>query len=166
MNLISLSQTLNLLKKLFLIHVIFLCFMSIFRLVFFLYYSELDSFNSFLFDIIKAFFLGFRVDLTVIGFIQVIPTLALIFLYYLKKESFFKFFNSFLIYYIFICYLIVTILLCADFGFYSYFKDHINVLFFGLFEDDTVALLETFWENYNVFSILGIFFIYLTILFF
>ncbi|WP_419671680.1 hypothetical protein [Aliarcobacter butzleri] len=166
MNLISLSQTLNLLKKLFLIHVIFLCFMSIFRLVFFLYYSELDSFNSFLFDIIKAFFLGFRVDLTVIGFIQVIPTLALIFLYYLKKESFFKFFNSFLIYYIFICYLIVTILLCADFGFYSYFKDHINVLFFGLFEDDTVALLETFWENYNVFSILGIFFIYLIILFF
>ncbi|MFW2605683.1 LTA synthase family protein [Aliarcobacter butzleri] len=166
MNLISLSQTLNLLKKLFLIHVIFLCFMSIFRLVFFLYYSELDSFNSFLFDIIKAFFLGFRVDLTVIGFIQVIPTLALIFLYYLKKESFFKFFNSFLIYYIFICYLIVTILLCADFGFYSYFKDHINVLFFGLFEDDTVALLETFWENYNVFSIFGIFFIYLIILFF
>ncbi|MFW3327919.1 hypothetical protein ACN9JT_05665, partial [Aliarcobacter butzleri] len=95
MNLISLSQTLNVLKKLFFIHVIFLCFMSIFRLVFFLYYSELDSFNSFLFDIIKAFFLGFRVDLTVIGFIQVIPTLALIFLYYLKKESFFKFFNSF-----------------------------------------------------------------------
>ncbi|MFX4233634.1 LTA synthase family protein [Aliarcobacter butzleri] len=166
MNLISLSQTLNLLKKLFFIHVIFLCFMSIFRLVFFLYYSELDSFYPFFFDIIKAFFLGFRIDLTVIGFIQIIPTLALISLCYLKKESFFYFFNSFLIYYIFICYFIVTILLCADFGFYSYFKDHINVLFFGLFEDDTSALLQTFWENYNVFSILAIFFIYLIILFF
>lgn len=140
--------------------------MSIFRLAFFLYYSEIDSFSGNYFDILKAFFLGFRVDLTVIGFIQAIPTLALIVLYYLKKESFFKLFNNFLIYYIFICYFIVTLILCADFGFYSYFKDHINILFFGLFEDDTIALLETFWENYSVFTILGIFVLYLVILFF
>ncbi|MFW2592124.1 LTA synthase family protein [Aliarcobacter butzleri] len=166
MNLISLSQTLNLLKKLFFIHVIFLCFMSIFRLVFFLYYSELNSFSGYYLDILKAMFLGFRVDLTVIGYLQIIPTITLVIFYYLKKERVNKFLDSFLIYYIFICYFIVTILLCADFGFYSYFKDHINVLFFGLFEDDTSALLETFWENYNVFSILAIFFIYLIILFF
>ncbi|MFX4242760.1 LTA synthase family protein [Aliarcobacter butzleri] len=166
MNLISLSQTLNLLKKLFFIHVIFLCFMSIFRLVFFLYYSELNSFSGYYLDILKAMFLGFRVDLTVIGYLQIIPTITLVIFYYLKKERVNKFLDSFLIYYIFICYFIVTILLCADFGFYSYFKDHINVLFFGLFEDDTKALMQTFWENYNVLYILGIFFIYLIILFF
>ncbi|WP_237910986.1 LTA synthase family protein [Aliarcobacter butzleri] len=140
--------------------------MSIFRLVFFLYYSELNSFSGYYLDILKAMFLGFRVDLTVIGYLQIIPTITLVIFYYLKKERVNKFLDSFLIYYIFICYFIVTILLCADFGFYSYFKDHINVLFFGLFEDDTSALLETFWENYNVFSILAIFFIYLIILFF
>ncbi|MFX4284763.1 LTA synthase family protein [Aliarcobacter butzleri] len=166
MNLISLSQTLNLLKKLFFIHVIFLCFMSIFRLVFFLYYSELNSFSGYYLDILKAMFLGFRVDLTVIGYLQIIPTITLVIFYYLKKERVNKFLDSFLIYYIFICYFIVTILLCADFGFYSYFKDHINVLFFGLFEDDTKALMQTFWENYNVLYILGIFFIYLIMLFF
>ncbi|MFW3406930.1 LTA synthase family protein [Aliarcobacter butzleri] len=166
MNLISLSQTLNLLKKLFFIHVIFLCFMSIFRLVFFLYYSELNSFSGYYLDILKAMFLGFRVDLTVIGYLQIIPTITLVIFYYLKKEKVNKFLDSFLIYYIFICYFIVTILLCADFGFYSYFKDHINVLFFGLFEDDTKALMQTFWENYNVLYILGIFFIYLIMLFF
>ncbi|MFX4155307.1 LTA synthase family protein [Aliarcobacter butzleri] len=166
MNLIALSQTLNLLKKLFFIHVIFLCFMSIFRLVFFLYYSELNSFSGYYLDILKAMFLGFRVDLTVIGYLQIIPTITLVIFYYLKKERVNKFLDSFLIYYIFICYFIVTILLCADFGFYSYFKDHINVLFFGLFEDDTKALMQTFWENYNVLYILGIFFIYLIMLFF
>ncbi|WP_260923595.1 LTA synthase family protein [Aliarcobacter butzleri] len=140
--------------------------MSIFRLVFFLYYSELNSFSGYYLDILKAMFLGFRVDLTVIGYLQIIPTITLVIFYYLKKERVNKFLDSFLIYYIFICYFIVTILLCADFGFYSYFKDHINVLFFGLFEDDTKALMQTFWENYNVLYILGIFFIYLIMLFF
>ncbi|WP_419675670.1 hypothetical protein ACN2CX_08455 [Aliarcobacter butzleri] len=88
MNLISLSQTLNLLKKLFFIHVIFLCFMSIFRLVFFLYYSELDSFSPYYLDILKALFLGFRVDLTVIGYIQIIPTISFNFSLLSKKREF------------------------------------------------------------------------------
>ncbi len=39
-------------------------------------------------------------------------------------------------------------------------------MFFGLFEDDTVALLKTFWENYSVIPILSIFSIYLISLFF
>ncbi|RXJ82891.1 phosphoglycerol transferase [Arcobacter cloacae] len=139
--------------------------MSIFRAVFFFYYLELNSLEGYYFDILNAFFLGFRIDLTVIGYIQAFPTLMLIFLYYLKKELFFKWFNSFLVYYLFVCYLIVTLLLCADFGFYSYFKDHINVLFFGLLDDDTKALMETFWQNYNVVLILFIFSLYLIGLF-
>ena len=111
-------------KKLVLIHLIFLLFMSIFRGVFFSYYDELNSLNGFEIDVLKMLFLGFRIDLTVIGYIQIIPTLILIVLYYLKKESFFRFFNSFLIYYLFFSYSFVTLLLLADFGFYSYFKDH------------------------------------------
>lgn len=156
---------LNSFKKLVLVHIVFLIFMSIFRLFFFFYYLELDSLKDYHFDIFNAFFLGFRIDLTVIGYIQVIPTLMLITLYYLKKEVFFKWFNTFLIYYLFVCYMVVTFLLCADFGFYSYFKDHINVLFFGLLDDDTKALMETFWQNYNVVLILSIFFAYAICLF-
>ncbi|MGB7401970.1 MAG: LTA synthase family protein [Arcobacter sp.] len=53
----------------------------------------------------------------------------------------------------------------ADFGFYSYFKEHINIIFFGLMDDDTKALLVTFWQNYNVVMILFVFFIYLSLLF-
>lgn len=165
MNQKIMSLALNCIKKLVLVHIVFLVFMSIFRAFFFFYYLELNSLEGYYFDILNAFFLGFRIDLTVIGYIQALPTLMLIFLYYLKKELFFKWFNSFLVYYLFICYLIVTILLCADFGFYSYFKDHINVLFFGLLDDDTKALMETFWQNYNVVLILFIFSLYLIGLF-
>ena len=113
-------------KKLFFVHIIFLFFMTIFRVVFFSYYSELDSFSNFIFDIAKMLFLGFRIDLTVIGYIQVIPTLFIIALFYLNKDKFFKIFQNFLIYYLFIFYFIVTLLFLADFGLYfekSLYKD-------------------------------------------
>ena len=140
--------------------------MTIFRVVFFLYYNELNELNTYYFDISKMLFLGFRIDLTVIGYIQAIPTLLLIALYYLKKESLYKSFQTFLKYYLFILFVLVSLLLLADFGFYSYFKDHINILFFGLFEDDTFALMETFWQNYNVVLILFVICLYFTFLFF
>lgn len=157
---------LDIVKKLFFVYIVFLLFMTIFRVVFFTYYSELDNFSNFSFDILKMLFLGFRIDLTVIGYIQAIPTFGIITLYYLNNDKLFRIFQNFLVYYIFLFYFIVTILLFADFGFYSYFKDHLNILFFGLFEDDTVALLKTFWENYSVVPILSIFTFYLIFLFF
>ena len=157
---------LDILKKLFFVYIIFLFFMTIFRVVFFSYYSKLDSFTNFSFDISKMLFLGFRIDLTVIGYIQIIPTLGIVILYYLNNDKLFRIFQNFLVYYIFALYFIVTILLFADFGFYSYFKDHLNILFFGFFEDDTVALLKTFWENYSVVPILTTFTFYLIFLFF
>ncbi|MCT7484327.1 LTA synthase family protein [Aliarcobacter cryaerophilus] len=153
-------------KKLFFVYLIFLVLMSTFRVIFFLYYNELENFTSYYFDIFGMLFLGFRIDLTVIGYIQIIPTLLLLLFYYLKSEKLFELLNKFLIYYIFISFSITTLLLLADFGFYSYFKDHLNILFFGLFEDDTFALMETFWQNYNVVLILLVLTIYLSFIFF
>jgi hypothetical protein len=37
-----------------------------------------------------------------------------------------------------------------DYKYYSYFQDHINILIFGFFQDDTWALIKTFWHNYPV----------------
>ena len=156
---------LNIFKKYLYAHAIFLFFMSLYRFVFFIYYNPLDSFEGLYSDIINAFILGFRLDLTVIGYIQAIPTLLLIILYFINKEKIFRIFEKISVYYLFVMYLIVTLLLCADFGFYSYFKDHINILFFGLLDDDTKALMLTFWQNYNVVLILSIFFVYIACLF-
>ncbi|RXK01314.1 phosphoglycerol transferase [Arcobacter sp. CECT 8986] len=165
MNQNMISRVLNIFKKLLFVHIVFLVFMSIFRLVFFNYYSPLDSLSGYYLDVFKAFFLGFRLDLTVIGYIQTLPTILLIILYYTKKEILLKYFEKFLVLYLFVCYVVVSLLLCADFGFYSYFKEHINIIFFGLMDDDTKALMETFWENYNVVMILSIFFVYIISLF-
>ncbi|WP_417334080.1 LTA synthase family protein [Halarcobacter sp.] len=166
MNQVIMSKTLNIFRKLIFAHILFLIVMSVFRAVFFFYYSPLNSLDGFYLDILNAFILGFRIDLTVIGYIQAIPTILLIVLYYIKKEVLLNYFEKFLVYYLFICFFIVSLLLCADFGFYSYFKEHINILFFGLLDDDTKALMITFWQNYNVVLILAIFFAYLAFLFF
>ncbi|MEV9499887.1 Phosphoglycerol transferase I [bioreactor metagenome] len=153
-------------KKLFFVYLIFLALMSTFRVIFFLYYNELGNFTSYYFDIFGMLFLGFRIDLTVIGYIQIVPTLLLLLFYYLKSEKLFELLNKFFIYYIFVFFTIITLLLLADFGFYSYFKDHLNILFFGLFEDDTFALMQTFWQNYNVLLILFVLTMYLSFIFF
>lgn len=84
MNKTIISNVLSIFKKLLLAHILFLVFMSIFRLVFFNYYSLLDSLEGLYLDIFNAFF-GFRIDLTVIGYIQAIPTIILIILYYVKR---------------------------------------------------------------------------------
>ena len=165
MNTVTISLILNIFTKLLWAHLLFLLLMTLFRTVFFFFYLELETFEAYYFDIFSAFFLGMRIDLTVIGYVQVLPTLFLIALYYLKKKFLLELFSRFLPYYLFIFYTLITLLLSADFGFYSYFKDHTNILFFGLLDDDTNALITTFWQNYNVVLILTLFAIYLAALF-
>jgi len=135
--------------------------MTIFRFVFFVYFNELENFSHYLIDIFKMLVLGFRIDLTVIGYIQILPTILLILFYYFKP-SLLNGLNNFFIYYFFVMFCLISILLVSDFGFYSFFKEHINIIFFGLFDDDTTALLKTFWQNYNVLWLL---FSFLTFLF-
>ena len=67
----------------------------------------------------------------------------------LRSKLFIKFVKSLKYYYTIFFGFIVT-LLCIDFGFYSYFQNHMNILMFGVFEDDTKALFSTIVENYPV----------------
>ena len=160
-----LSQVLNIFKKVLIVQAIFLLLMSIFRAVFFIHYNTIDNISLYYFDLLNSFVLGARIDLTVLGYIQAPITIILIILYYLKSAWLIKFISKQIKYYLFIFYVLVSLLLVSDFGFYSYFKDHINILYFGLFEDDTYALMITMIENYNVTLILSLFVTYLVIVY-
>ena len=162
----NLVKILNIFYKTIIVQIIFLGVMSLFRVIFFLYYNPLNDNSPFYNDIINSFILGARVDLTVIAYIQAPITLIFILLYYIKSDRLINFTSKYIKYYLFILYLICSLLLVSDFGFYSYFKDHINILYFGLFEDDTYALMITMWENYNVVMILSVYVFFLTILFY
>ncbi|MDR3195698.1 MAG: sulfatase-like hydrolase/transferase [Endomicrobium sp.] len=140
-------------SKLVFVNFLFLLFMSAYRFIFFIHFGKSVDLRVFGFDVFKAFFMGARLDLSVIALINAPATLIFVVILILGKSSLVKPFFSFIkCYYCILIGLILT-LFCTDFNFYSYFQDHLNILVFGLFEDDTMALIQTFCQNYNLLLI-------------
>ncbi len=102
----------------------------------------------------KAFWLGARFDLTVISYL-----LLTVFILIVLPRLFFKKYLS-PIGPLYILTLILFLISVCDLGYYSYFQDHLNILVFAFFEDDTIALIKLAWKNYPIvwFFILGLIF--------
>ncbi|MCA6071217.1 MAG: sulfatase-like hydrolase/transferase [Endomicrobium sp.] len=132
---------------------IFLLLMSAYRFIFFAYYGKVVDLRGFGFDIIKTFYMGCRFDLSVIAGINVLPALLFCLLFVIGRQSLFKRLITFLKYYYTVFIGILLVLFCIDFYFYAYFQDHLNILVFGFIEDDTIALIKTFYKNYNLLPI-------------
>jgi glucan phosphoethanolaminetransferase (alkaline phosphatase superfamily) len=52
--------------------------------------------------------------------------------------------------YLFFIGVLLSAMASTDMAFYSYFGDHANIMIFGVFDDDTSALLEIARKNYNL----------------
>ncbi len=137
-------------KKIITLNIIFALIMTIYRIIFTFYYSSWSNLSGYLSDLIQAFILGVRYDCAILAYINSLVTLFFIIFWFIgKQKPFVKFVKSLKYYYTIFFGSIVT-LLCIDFGFYSYFQNHMNILMFGVFEDDTQALFSTIVENYPV----------------
>jgi phosphoglycerol transferase MdoB-like AlkP superfamily enzyme len=145
---ISSGSILETLKKLALLNAAYLLLMTVFRGIFHFYYSpgDLGGWHS----IAKAYFFGIRFDLVIVAYINGIVTLSFLAVWAVGRGALFRKWLSFIKYYYAAMFSVVFILLCVDFGFYSYFKNHMNALMFGILEDDTAALFSTLAENYNL----------------
>jgi phosphoglycerol transferase MdoB-like AlkP superfamily enzyme len=97
-----------------------------------------------------AFFLGLRFDLIPLAYIHILPFIVLNVFYFIPGRSSVLFTRFFLISFLAIGYYALIWLYIFDYAFYSYFQDHLNILFFGFFEDDTIAVLVSVWKNYNL----------------
>lgn len=137
---------------------IFIMFMiTLYRFVFFLYFADFTEIAPLKLYVLKAFWMGFRFDLSVLAYINLPVTLILIACLFLKKNRFFKWSVSFFRYYYGIIFSLLFFVIFFDFGFFSYFKDHYNFLIFGFFEDDTFALIKTILADYRVYIALALF---------
>ncbi|MFC1501123.1 LTA synthase family protein [Elusimicrobiota bacterium] len=155
---------LDIVKKYVLLNFIFLFLMSVHRFIFCFYYSDLGDFKGLFWHVIKAFILGLRFDLVVIAYLNAVIVLTLLITWAFRNKILFKLWVVFSKYYYIFVYALVFILLIFDFGFYSYFQNHINVVIFGIFEDDTKALWSTLVENYNMWLVfLGFFALFVII---
>lgn len=138
-------------KNLFVLFVISAFLLTLARLGFTLVFGEHKVLMDNLPSVRSAFFLGFRYDLMPLAYINAIPFLLLNICYLIPKLGY-QWIRKFIIAFLTIFYFILAWLYVCDYGFYSFFQDHINILFFGLFEDDTIALMITIWKNYNVIA--------------
>jgi len=137
-------------KKLVLTSATFVLAMSAFRVVFFIYYGGLKTSSALWGYVLKAFYMGIRFDTAIAAYINLLVTLTLILVSIINIKAVFKFWLTAVKYYYVLMFSLIFIILCVDFGFFSYFKNHINIIIFGVFEDDTKALLSTISQNYNM----------------
>ena len=137
-------------KKIITLNIIFALIMTIYRIIFTFYYSDWSELSQYFGDLMQAFILGVRYDCAVIAYINSLVTLLFIIFWFIGSQKLFVKFVKSLKYYYTIFFGCIVTLLCVDFGFYSYFQNHMNILMFGVFEDDTKALFSTLVENYPV----------------
>ncbi len=133
-------------------HILILCLIGFFiRLLFYLVLAPSDlSFSNYSSELIYAFIHGLRFDLSAISYFSLLFLLFTLFsktpaLIYLGGLNIYRLFMFF--------WIIISI---GDILFYSFYTDRINLIAFGLFDDDTVGLLKIFWKNYPVFKVVGI----------
>ncbi|WP_413854069.1 LTA synthase family protein [Candidatus Ruminimicrobium bovinum] len=132
--------------------------LTVYRFFFFLYFANFKDLSGMFFYIIKAFWLGFRFDLSIVAYINTVVTLLLVICLFIQKFSFFKAVIKFIKYYYTIIFSLLFLAIFVDIGFFSYFKDHYNMMIFGLIEDDTVALIKTVLADYRVYFLFILFF--------
>lgn len=137
-------------KRIITLNIIFALIMTIHRAIFTFYYSNWSALSPYSNDLIQAFILGARYDCAIIAYINSLATLLFAIFWIIGNQKLFVKFVKSLKYYFMLMFGFIMTLLCIDFGFYSYFQNHMNILMFGIFEDDTQALFSTLAENYPV----------------
>ena len=146
------------------INFVMLVLLTIYRFVFFLYFADFSTLSGLSFYILKAFWMGFRFDLSIVAYINAPVTLLFLICLILKSSFTFKAVIYFIKYYYSIIFSLLFFVLFVDMGFFSYFKDHYNMLIFGIFEDDTFALLKTILCDYRFYLLVLIFIVLVAII--
>lgn len=139
--------------KLFYCYLLLLIIMSLFRVGFIFYYAPVGTIQSHLFDTIKAALIGIRFDTMVINYLLSIPFILITLASLFRTKFLFEFSNMLNRWLLFFGSFCILFLLITDFGFYSFFQDHINILFFGLWDDDSLTIIQTVWNNYPVVKV-------------
>ncbi|MGE0078909.1 MAG: LTA synthase family protein [Bacteroidales bacterium] len=130
---------------------ILLFFLS--RIAYLLTYANFAELSNFKVDVLRAFGIGIRFDIKVLT-IGLLPLVLLSFLTLLFGNKGFKIIRKTFHIYGFIILSIFALLMIIDYYFFSFYNSRISVIFFGFFEDDTLAVLKTIWTDFPLIPIL------------
>ncbi len=122
--------------------------MSLSRLYLFLNYGSMSNYSFF--ELLRALWLGIRLDASVLAYINVLGILLIFFIWLLRLKSLqnylYAFFRAYFIFFL----TILALLTFIDLTYFSFFGEHSTLMIFGVFDDDTEALIRTAFGNYNV----------------
>lgn len=138
------------LKNLGFLFVLFAAIMTLARGLFALYFGDWQTLIVHSLELKKAFWLGFRFDLMPLAYINVVPFILLNIAYFFRGKLLIRSTRFLIVTFLSAGYIALIWLFVFDFGFYSYFQDHMNILVFGFLEDDTKAVLISIYKNYNL----------------
>jgi len=146
----------NYLSVLFRIFVLGLISLFVLRTVTLLSFGNKEVFANYFSDIVRAYGVGLRFDAKVLA-IGLFPLLvfAIISIPF-SSARYTSVFLKIVFSYSFALLLAIFLIGYVNFYFYKFFQVNINVLVFGILEDDTAAILKSVWTDYPVFLILSI----------
>ncbi len=149
-NKISFATIINTVIRLVALNAAVLLVMTLCRVVFFVHFGHSMQFAGLWHYVIRAFMLGMRFDLVQVAWVNALVLLSLFIIWAIGSRKVFEGWLAGLTWYYTFFFVVIFTIIGVDFGFYSFFNEHINILVFGFFEDDTKALLSTMWNNYPI----------------
>jgi len=98
-------------------------------------------------ELFASFFLGLRLDASILAYIFSLPILlSPLFMFRFLQTKAYPLFRVYFV----LMLSIVFFMIFTDFTYFSYFGEHSTLMIFGVFDDDTEALIRTAFDNYNV----------------
>ncbi len=127
----------------------------IFRVLLMTCFGSYSDLRPFLRDLFFAYIVGLRYDTIVLAYVMVLPILVALVLLFVPKKfiALESFSNRVLFFYAVPVYFILLWVLIIDFYFFKFFQSHLNLLAFGIIEDDTKAVLRSVWTDYPIVRI-------------
>ena len=126
------------------------------RLMLYIGYAPEGMFGDEGRDVLKAFWLGFRFDLKVIGSCLA-PLLLLEPVFFLLPTSWRVVGVRLAKGYIVLFLLLLLALSIGNYFYFGFYHSPFDPIVFGLFEDDTAAIIKSIWEDYPVlYGFLGL----------
>ncbi|MDD2790472.1 MAG: LTA synthase family protein [Sulfurimonas sp.] len=141
-----------------------LAFMSLVRLYIFITYSNTFSYDPS--EALAAFWLGVRLDASIVAYINSLAVLLVFFVWVLRLSFLQKYLYNFFRVYFVLFLTLLSLLTFMDLAYLSYFGEHSTLMIFGVFDDDTTALLNTAFANYNIPLFAFGFLLYFSLLYF
>jgi len=157
----SINFLLNLLYSFLKLFLVALLFMGLARGYLLFSHGSISEFG--LGELFASFFLGLRLDSSVLAYIFSLPVLlSPLFMFRFLQTKAYALFRV----YFFLIFTVVFFMIFTDFSYFSFFGEHSTLMIFGVFDDDTEALVRTAFDNYNVAFVAFFIVIILSIIYF